>query len=187
MAFLPVSGGNGLSPATGATAPTSFSSVSYASELSAAQLVVSSPWWPTIMREETGWLRRAQRVHTAVNAQAHAFYGSAADIKRYFVTAQPPKNEYVVALAQECSNAMVAMGNTFVVISTMLKRILDSHNTVLLLEKHTQDPFMANIWNVNDLLSIARAECSMTAEFYETRFPLLASAVQACSFTPSEG
>ena len=155
------------------------SAVNYASELAASQLIIASPWWEMILREEAGWLRRAQRIHSAINTQSLAFNHASGDILRIFVNSVPPKNDFVTAVARECAQSLSAMANVFTVISVFLKKILDSHDNVLMLESLSANPFMVNIANLGELLGIARYECSCIAEFFEKRFPLLQQAIQA--------
>jgi hypothetical protein len=154
------------------------SAVNYASELAASQLIIASPWWGMILREESGWLRRAKRIHAAVNTQALAFNHASGDILRIFVNSVPAKNDFVTAVARECAQSLNAMANVFTVISVFLKKILDGHDNVVMLESLSTNPFMVNIANLGELLGIARYECSCTAEFFEARFPLLQQAIQ---------
>lgn len=149
------------------------------SDVLASQLIVASPWWQMILREEAGWLRRAQRVHACIHTQALAYQSAADDIKRMFVTCEPSKDAHVCSVARECAASMSFMANKFVSINVHIKRLLDGHNDVLMLEQQSQNPFMSYIQCIGELLQIARYECMYVADIFEKRFPLLQEAIQA--------
>ena len=100
------------------------------------------------------------------------------------MTCEPPKNDYVSALARECSKSLIVMGNGFASINVFIKRILDGHNDVLLLEKNVQNPFMIHVHCIGELLQIARYECMCVADIFEKRFPLIQAAIQASTLAP---
>jgi hypothetical protein len=152
----------------------------YGPDWVAADLIVSTPWWHTILAEESTWHGRASRTLQAVQLQATAFFDAARDmLKAFSAPSLPPRAGAIVQVATSCAAQFRAMGNTFLLIGVLIQRVLDTHDLTVLLQKQSEDHFLreAQTGQLNLLIEVAKHECMSAGNYFEDRFPKLREAI----------